>query len=590
MTRFFKSVSLEAIAIGDRYQVWGPTLPSPVSIDKDSLAILNLAGAFTTLQAVIRALEQNDRKVIDRGDFNARVERLEQEGLLTWTDSGDFDADNPDSAEPSIIDTTAIPSCDRPELLRRCLSSFHDAARLWNKSMSFVVAESSTDQRHRSDFAALQAQELLPKRLRWIGGAERERFITALRLQGFETRLLKFALDPGEWSACAIGANRNCITLDSIGVDYLSVDDDVECRVFNTQSSVEGCLLLQDIEPLGVYAASDRKQLLFRFPPVDIDIWARHEENLGKRVLDCLANAGPVVAPSTLNAFDLRGPGLASRILLSRHGLIGDSGLSSLDPVILAGIGNHKVGQTTDQALSLLRDSREACRSMSSMTFSRDIRLSTFGVAFSKHLKAPPFFPILRNEDSVFGRLLRNDSPQAMTAHHPFALLHNPPMRNVDHICLANAGPRTSDLLMWLFGSHTRIEADYRSLKTCGQLLIDLTNLPLISFANAVRQMVWSWLRSRLASIDRRLSGCSKDESTLRELLYARQTSILQLLTQDPNQWWKPRDITLMNDPTMESLQNAFRSFGQLLTLWPEITEAVGYLKSNKGLRLSARL
>ena len=204
----------------------------------------------------------------------------------------------------------------------------------------------------------------------------------------------------------------------------------------------------------------------------------------------------------------------------------------------------------------------------------------------------PPFFPVLRNQDGLFGVALRTCVPAGYIGHLPFAVVHAP--------------------------SERRAAPDRLRRATC----VDLWNIVLVCLASFPQS-------SRISAVDRmralgshlfRIASLSQNEfeSFVRLQLSAQHNAVVQWLEQlnaenggSPEYWsrdirayifrlrtlMRSKDYTLPEDlasivgagHARHAVQNAVKLYGRLLRRWPDIVAAAKELKS-RGRTLAERI
>jgi len=134
---------------------------------------------------------------------------------------------------PPRIAWLAIPTCNRPELLRRCVKSFRDHFRKYGRFPKLLVADDSNTSEARASTKAVldEASKTWGSAVVYIGLEEKRRLIDQLAKGGEIPReALDFGiLGPGGTTQGA-GASRNVVLLHTAGDLVLSVDDDTVCE------------------------------------------------------------------------------------------------------------------------------------------------------------------------------------------------------------------------------------------------------------------------------------------------------------------------------------------------------------------------
>ncbi|MDR8393818.1 hypothetical protein NC796_21880 [Aliifodinibius sp. S!AR15-10] len=189
----------------------------------------------------------------------------------------------------------------------------------------------------------------------------------------------------------------------------------------------------------------------------------------------------------------------------------------------------------------------------------------------------PPFMPVQRNQDGIFGRLLHLCFNGSCRGYAPYAIKHDPPNRSdqVDHSHALSVGPlRVPDVLeallqplyKWPFGMNSS-----SNLKVAGRYLYDISQLTRQAFMREVRKHCLDLTRLRIQHLKRCLNQkwnapkyWKKDVkqviANFRELALQENIGI-------------PCDLPGNAEKRMVLFQELIRKFGQLLIYWPSIWE-----------------
>jgi hypothetical protein len=321
---------------------------------------------------------------------------------------------------------------DRPASFATCLASLLDNLETFERSaVRVIVCDDSAPEVAATNRAAAQA--LGDRHGRAIDVIDRnDRREIAARLDEQldpHAALAAFALHGDADWRYRIGANRNALLLATIGARVVSLDDDVRCRGVG-RGNVD--------EPAGkdiptAYDTSEytfyksRAELLRTTPLHEADVIGLHETPLGRRIDVPLEPSSRVTRGWT--AAQLRDVTRTGAIVrTTQTGLIGDCGMSA--PYWL-----ESIGATRDRLIASERRyraafiSREVLRLVPKPIVSMGTFCMTPCIGLDNTAPLPPFMPVGRSSDSIFGALLRYLMPAAMFGHVPFAIQHWPEPR-----------------------------------------------------------------------------------------------------------------------------------------------------------------
>ena len=215
------------------------------------------------------------------------------------------------------------------------------------------------------------------------------------------------------------------------------------------------------------------------------------------------------------------------------------------------------------------------------------------GLGLDNRELLPPFFPLLRNEDGLFGEALVGYDEDAFGAHVPRALLHSPPVRGRfegDAIWRAPADVSLADVMRICLRSAPRRssgEDPAARLRWLGEHLADLGGGSLETFGSTTRDGL---LRQRCAYVD--LLEAALDEHGGHPEYWAadvkRCIAAIGDMVSRPD-WDLPRDVLPeeTRQRRREVTRRSVERYGRLLQAWPVLIEAAQALHA-RAERLSA--
>ena len=312
---------------------------------------------------------------------------------------------------------------ERPAALARALDSYLDNCARHGRAVEVVVMDDS-----RSPGARASGRDLLSSRVRergavvsYAGVDEKAAFAEALVARGLPPSVVRFALAPGR--ASTAGANRNALLLHTVGDAFFSADDDTLCQVASPLEPREGLAVASGGDPADHWFFPDRASALGAVAFVDRDVLAGHEALLGRDVRGLLH-----ASPDGGGDAGLRGRLAArgGRVLATFNGLVGDSGWGAPFGSWLAPMGYLAMRGPSLRRLCASEPgyraavtSREIVRVVDRLHVG-DPSFSMMGFAgLDNRGLLPPFCPIGRGEDNVFGAVLAASAPDACVGHLP---------------------------------------------------------------------------------------------------------------------------------------------------------------------------
>lgn len=495
------------------------------------------------------------------------------------------------------ITTLGLVTCDRMESLAEAVATHLDTARRWGRSVDLVVVDDTSSPVARGETRARLATFPAPggASLWYAGREEKERFAAALaRDTGVEADLVAFALFDPDACGRSVGANRNALLLHTVGELVFSADDDVRSRVAEVPGTSGGLALVSMGDPTEFRFFADRRAALAAAPFVDADPLAAHERLLGATLAACLAaEPGP-------GSLDLReaGPGLLTTVLRGRgrvrvtlSGLVGDSGIGSADALLsLVGPSRERLlaSEATYRAASI---GREVFRAVPRPTVGEVTLCMAPAIGLDNRDLLPPFFPVRRNQDGLFGLTARLASDDMLTGLLPHALLHAPPEPRrfpPDEIWAGAAAFHIADVVMDALVSLLPVHAppDQERLSAMGRRLREIASLPAGDFREHVEAGRCYRLGRRAAALEQLLHEHDDRPAYWARDVHRQLGALRQAALRDDAD--VPVDLAEGRDPAAARglTRRLVLRYGQLLEAWPALVDGARRLRA-RGVRVA---
>ncbi|MGH9348642.1 MAG: hypothetical protein ACRD26_15385 [Vicinamibacterales bacterium] len=503
----------------------------------------------------------------------------------------------------------AVLTCDRPARLARVLDGYATVVDHRAPPEQLTVFDDSSCPEIRAENARV-LREIERHRgtpIWYVGPIERQRFVRRLEQAGFPPDVLEFGLLGRSWNERTVGCNRNAVLLESAGRLLLSVDDDTDAAVRPSPALKPGLRLATLAE-----RATD--------PVFPCDLWtydthdavrndgswradgvlAVHERLLGRTAQACVAEFAarnePVrvdaVAPA---AFAAR---LAPRrIVVTLSGLAGDCGWRSPAPYLW--LRDRSLGQLTRSA----EHYRAACGTRTVLRVAEsyavvDRSMNMMGTFFGLDNTqiAPPFPPIGRGQDVVFGVLAGACVPDACFGHVPWAMPHEPVesrqfrARDVVSAALGTDLCVVTTAVVLALSADLPVDDAGASMQMLGRRLAALGSDSFEHADACIRSAVMRLVGEQFAALERQLHG----GQTAAPFWAADARHALEL--------WKRAGRHAGYHVPVECLKNTdlrggmertvayLRQFGRLLEQWPGIVRAsIALRESGGGLAIPTR-
>jgi len=479
--------------------------------------------------------------------------------------------DLPDSG---TIGAVGVVTCDRAPSLVACLGSFLANCRHYGRTPEIIVADDSPVEGSEDVRSALQPFDNRAQPIRYGGRRERSRFTDALAQEsGASPDIVRFALFGDSRCPLSTGANRNALLLDTIDSLVLNVDDDTRGDVAMAPGAEDGLSFFTGYDPTEFWFFPDRTDAVSSVGFEEIDILHTHEALLGHA-------AAKFGGPSDS----------AGRVVVTLNGLVGDSGMRS-PRYYLTLSGNSRLRLVSSETgYRSAFQSREVLRTVRRRTVSSGPFLMTTFFGLDNRVLLPPFFPVQRNSDGIFGLMLQKSSRHC-TAFLPSVLLHAPPPRTFepDAIWADADGLQLADVIIacvFGFDADARLPDEARLIRL-GRHLRWLGSLSLTEFDAYVRAQQQFRTIAFITALQSQLQA----HAGLPRYWEADVTRMIERLSTAASaaNYTAPRDLWSGDgaDAARRLAQELVEGFGELLEAWPAIVAAARTLRARE-LRMTA--
>jgi amino acid adenylation domain-containing protein len=508
--------------------------------------------------------------------FQSRAERLAD--LLTRS------ANQPSSS--ARISAIGVPSSNRPASLAECLTSYAGNLQEFDRRVDVVVCsdpqDAAMDREYREVLQRLQKQTGLRC---WYAGVEDKRAYAERlsRRADVPQELAEFALFGDHRQGTTYGANRNALLLHHAGVAFLSVDDDTSAQLHDPPtpaSPVGGIDFCSEDGVSEVRVVVDRNEALALVRPTHVDVVEMHETVLGARVPDVFARTAHGQLPG-LDRLDAAVDAsiLNGRVVASYNGWLGFSGWRSpVDALFLEGASWRWLTRSEDAYMRSL-NSTEQVRFVPRLTITRSPEFFVVSGAFDVRSLLPPFIPVYRREDIMFGLLLKRSSDEACFAHLPAMVTHGTPR---SRFSLAREAFDFADLIDagsagWTAPSEATVS---HRLEQLGRHLEDIGRLDSHDFENWIDTAVRPRVLAHLDEIEQRVMACPPERDfwarDMRHLLNVSRRSIAA-------RGLKPLGSTQRSgENAWAPFQDTLARAGQLIAHWPAMLSEARALRQQE--------
>lgn len=460
--------------------------------------------------------------------------------------------------------------------MRAAASHLEDAARAGGVRRLVVVDDGRNTSDRAARAAVTRSAEAAGTTLAWWDRRDRERLARDLaRSSGADEHIVRFCLLGDPARGPTHGAARNSLLLLCAGRPLLSVDDDTVGGAFGACPRTAGAIL-SEREPSRMTFHGSRDEALRRAARAKDTLFEWHRQYLGR-------------APSSV--VELRGAGpLArrcrradARVVVTHPGLVGDSGFSSALgltinwPEVVDG-GTRR----STEAWRRARVGRQIVRLCPAPALTWTTPLMGFSLGLDARVMLPPFPPVLRNEDGVFGALLDRLAPGAVAMHLPRALLHDAGRAGgyeIDPVVAAGR-LRWGDLLSAIARDLAlpSLRDPAKRMRAAGAQLASITGGSERRWIETAREAARRTLASRARALEENLARYAGEAPTWAADARACLAAVRAAEARD--------ELDLASDLRLSARRPVARdlahSFGRLLEAWPDLWEHASALAAGR--------
>lgn len=475
----------------------------------------------------------------------------------------------------ATISAVAIPTRNRSAALWRAVRSYARAAQEEGRAVQFLIVDQS-DRRHtrtRNERAAMAGARDHNCGCAYYGPHERAALSRRLAAQsGAPADVVDFAL-LGVRGPVATGALRNTILLATAGHAILQTDDDTTahaCRapmadLASENGHQEGAFEMHFLSP--------RIDLNRESIWSDCPIFAAHEAVLGQGVKRQDASPKESTATTGQDHGSAERTGRRSGVVrMTQTGVIGDSGFGFPGAMLFL----H--GDARERLVASRRVYRAALvgsgtlRSYPRTVFCSSPFCMSTHFALDNRVIMPPFMPVGRNADGVFGWLFWRCSSDGLTAFLPLVIRHARP-RDAAGRRIALVGASTcSSLLLQLMGSISSrgIVGTEAHLINVGVGLESLGRLRAAAFREFVRGQHACFVAAQAQRLQELLRSGSGLPRFWQDDIIAHLCALSEPPTRDDGAVCADL-LYKAGDDHLTRLQQVVTQFGRLLQWWPQI-------------------
>lgn len=547
---------------------------------------------FQTLEGHAEACCRDlDLRLHQSQSIQARLLELANDGLLVRYDDLLRSCDHASQHSPSPIRAVGLITRDRLGAVGRGLASLIRNNESLGRTSRFVIIDDSSEATTRETCRQLlrSLQGRFSVAIAYAGLEEKRNFALAVAELGIPKDVIHFALFGDGSSKVTTGANRNALLLSTIGDTLLSVDDDIVGKVAKAPDSTDELVCTSGVDPTRLWFFPTHDSMLQELEPVDADLLAIHEGVLGNSLAGCISRYSRAegVRLSQIDLGFIRDIKLGrGRILATHTGLAGDCAWRSRSRYFNLDKCSHERLISSDAAYLAATNSRQVLLATQQTTITSDPAFCmSFCAGYDNRQLLPPFMPVGRNQDKLFGCTLSACFRDSYFAVLPHAVLHLPiepraftPLEAESHINVLLGLNSFLAPTLARFDSNTFSSDSESNLRTLGLHLRAIGTMDMDEFEMYMRAAVLQAETARLAILEERiekyhdsLESWTIDARSYLSIRYgALERFTNSMATHEP---------ASQAHQTLAQTQRLVREFGDLLHWWPDLVEAARDLR-----------
>lgn len=391
---------------------------------------LHALSTFRTMDGHVEVLMRTVPELKDQEEDVRRVLGMVKDaGLLTTADTVCARLKTPSAKRELAPTRVFIMTCDRPQAIERLLQSMVMAGNLRRHEEFFLVDDSRDPANVELNRDLVRQFNLTsPVDMRYVGRDEQAQLVQgiAAQLPGSEQHL-EFLVGTERWAGYkTYGRTRTFCLLLSVGRRAIVLDDDIVCAAVVTPHREEG-VAFKSSRMSDFYESE--QDMLSKTRREDFDPLSGHALCLGMGMGDALVALGA----KDLQPQDLKGANSLflsqwdadSPVLVTQAGTVGDPGSPTCNWLYMLDRESAERLLALPGGLDTALQRHHFWRGQQQPAFSKMAYISQMtGLDNATYL--PPYFPVFRGEDSLFGAMVEHLHPRATVLEYDWAVPHLP--------------------------------------------------------------------------------------------------------------------------------------------------------------------
>ncbi|HKJ69239.1 MAG TPA: cysteine peptidase family C39 domain-containing protein [bacterium] len=497
------------------------------------------------------------------------------------------------------VQSLGIPTCNRPESFHTALRSYIQNIQRHSRDVIFYVSDDAPDGHGQAAVKHIvQALEKSTNENILYGNRPmREQYIKRLSdYMMIAPELLHFAF-LGDATSFAVGASRNTILAAATGEMQVQVDDDSVCQLAPAPDQENGVDISARFEVNQHWFHTDFEDSIADVAFLNKDFIQLHEDMLGVPVASLLNTRIGTERELTVDGINSellrRISNAHTRVALTFMGLAGDCGMGqagNLGFLLLTADSLRRLVENR-QKYAANRVTRYVKCVPRRMVLTDSPACMSGNIGLDARETLPPFMPINRNGDGVFGAVHRACSTRTLKGYIPYMLLHHPPEKRTFRSRISDSilSPRLNDgmrMVIMAYESNLNGDDTSKNMVILGEYLHMLGSLDITEFQHQLFPIIRQALTRHLVSAELHLQRHTEAPDYWKNDLRNYIETYQEKLTNP--EFLIPYDLPGDSQKRMQLFQRFMGQYGALLATWPDITQAAGELRQKEILPFKA--
>ena len=459
------------------------------------------------------------------------------------------------------ITTICIPTCNRPESLHNAIVGIIENLNKYNRNQRILIVDDSDniDSANKSKEICSSFANSYSGNIECIDRRDREEMIGGLvEKSGLSEELIRFTVCGDKVSKTTLGSVRNTFLLKTLGEKILITDDDV---MYNFLSPIEKKNPFFSVENPNKhwFLMDEEKPSSSNFISIETDFLSEHENVLGKNAFDILGKNTPDYIEQ-------------SEIIDTYMGFYGDSPMESHIPLLLLPEIQEQLKNISFDEYSAMKKRGRMIRTSPSLVVYQGILCISMIMGIDNRELVPPFLPVARGNDLIFGATRWKAFPSKLSAYIPLLIGHERPNKEIRSVSYDSVREmtKTNRIITSFIEEIDDVDIDpYNNLNIIGNKFINIANEPIQIFQLLMETQCQKITRTSAEYIDNILQTTPGiPDFWVKDM----EAIINDLNSPDPRKFMY--DITKdYREDRMIILQKWIGFFGQLLQGWDKLIQ-----------------